>query len=95
MKYKTTKIIDLPQFIKFEVEGKNIKMMLSDQRTFTYNKNGDTFELDENECFYKTIYGWGVIVDIYTLKVRKNEQDIFSDMDIIEITKGEYGNGVW
>jgi len=95
MKYKATKTVDLPEYVKFDIFGKNIKMKLSTRRTFTYNASGDTFDLEDNECFYQTIYGWGVIVDYNTFRVIKNEHDIFSDMYPTKITKKEYGDGVW
>ena len=95
IKYETKKTVYLPQYIKFNLNNKDIKMRLISRRKFIYNSIGDTFELEENECFYQTIYGWGVIIEINSGKVIDNPNDVFQGLYPIEITEEEFGDGVW
>jgi len=97
MEYKSSKTIDLPQFVKvINPTHKTgfVKFELNPNRAFMTG-HLDKYDLEDNECFYQSVFGWGIIVDVNTFKVIKNEHDVLSGKTPIEITEDEYGSGVF
>ena len=84
--------------IRVESEGTTVKFKMSKTRNLTSASNtvlNRNTKLEPNELMYRTVYGWGVIVDADTLEIKYPEHQFYFGKKITEITEEEYGDGMF
>jgi len=86
---------NMPLYIEIEASNQKVKFSLSPKREFLTDLWQHKFKLKDNEFFYVTVFGWGLIINENLEISEINNNPLFQNKKVKIITEEEYNNGVF